>query len=233
MNTYNIAGLTVNMEPSCETTLTQSEKYRCSDSASPDIIIDLNRNYIENLNRDNAHLSYNECEYMSAGAQFYTQLIRYNGFLIHSSALAYENKAYLFSAPSGTGKSTHALLWKKVFGEENVISINDDKPALRLIDGKYFVFGTPFSGKTDQNENMCVPIQGICILNRAEENSIQPITAREALVPLLNQTIRPTEKIGMEKLLTLLDLLIQTVPIYKMGCNISLEAPKIAYASMK
>ena len=72
--------------------------------------------------------------------------------LLHSSAVVVDGYAYLFSADSGTGKSTHTGLWKQHFGDRAYI-INDDKPAIRKVDGEWYVFGTPWSGKTDTSVN--------------------------------------------------------------------------------
>ena len=71
--------------------------------------------------------------------------------LLHSSCVVYEDKAYLFSAPCGTGKSTHTQIWLKRFPGAYIL--NDDKPAIRIMEDGVYAFGTPFSGKTDLNVN--------------------------------------------------------------------------------
>ena len=129
----------------------------------PDITLDGTKEDYEKLRKQYPHLSIEECEYSCAGAEFYMKLLKHQGFMIHASAVEKEGKAYLFSAPSGTGKSTHAQLWRQTFKGEPIRIINDDKPAVCLQNGVFYACGTPFSGKTDKNENRKAPIQGLCI----------------------------------------------------------------------
>ena len=79
-------------------------------------------------------------EYMETGKQFYCSLIFYEGSMLHASAVELDGKAYLFSGDSGAGKSTHTKLWQTVFGESAIV-FNDDKPALRCVDGKWYAYG--------------------------------------------------------------------------------------------
>jgi len=160
------------------------------------------------------------------------KLILHDIFVFHSSAVMYENMAYIFTAPSGTGKSTHASLWKEYFGDKAII-INDDKPLIKKADDGFWVYGTPWSGKTNTNVNTKVKIQSICLLQQAKENIIFPLTYEKALIPLLNQTLHFEDEKKENRILDLLDLLLTTVPIYKLGCNISKEAVELAYNTMK
>ena len=151
--------------------------------------------------------------------------------MLHSSAVEIDGKAYLFSAPSGTGKSTHTSQWLKLFGDKACI-INDDKPAIRFVDGVPYAYGTPWSGKSDLNVNKGVPVQGICVLERSANNFIEPLDEGTAVYSILNQTIRPRKREYMDNLLALLDRVIAAVPVWRMGCNISVEAAKMAYDAM-
>ncbi|OPZ86250.1 MAG: hypothetical protein BWY74_03696 [Firmicutes bacterium ADurb.Bin419] len=149
--------------------------------------------------------------------------------MLHASAVAYENKAYLFSARSGTGKSTHAELWIKHFGADKAAIINDDKPAIRLLDNSFFVYGTPWSGKSDKNLNIKVPLRSIVFIERSETNRIDRIDSKQAIALIINQTLRPKQLEKMDKLLDLLEKILVTVPIYKLCCNISEDAVELAY----
>lgn len=174
-----------------------------------------------------------ECEYSCAGAEFYMKLLKHQGFMIHASAVEKEGKAYLFSAPSGTGKSTHAQLWRQTFKGEPIRIINDDKPAVCLQNGVFYACGTPFSGKTDKNENRKAPIQGLCMLHRGKTNKIQKITSGEALPLILPQTLFYGDEEETNLLLSFLDRFLQSVPVYKMECTMEEEAAKTAYFCMK
>ena len=157
------------------------------------------------------------------------KLLKHQGFMIHASAVEKEGKAYLFSAPSGTGKSTHAQLWRQTFKGEPIRIINDDKPAVCLQNGVFYACGTPFSGKTDKNENRKAPIQGLCMLHRGKTNKIQKITSGEALPLILPQTLFYGDEEETNLLLSFLDRFLQSVPVYKMECTMEEEAAKTAY----
>ena len=230
---YIIAGLNIALKISGKTLQRQVNPYRMKGDAPADIIIDLPDSYILQKQKENPHLTLSDCAYIWTGLDFYRKLINFDGFILHSSAVALEGKAYLFSAPCGTGKSTHAALWQQFFGADKAVIINDDKPAIRLIDGIFNVFGTPWSGKTDLNQNIRVPLQGICFLEQATGNRIQRIDNKEAIKLLLNQTLRPKDRERMTMLLDILDRLLLQIPVYKMGCNISREAVELSCHTMR
>ena len=110
--------------------------------------------------------------------------------------------------------------------------INDDKPAIRCIDGVYYAYGTPWSGKTDESVNVGVPIAGIAFLSRGE-NSIKRIPGVKALKLFMDQTIRPRDKALMGNLLDVLNGVLTDVPIYEISCDMSEDAVKTAYNGMK
>ena len=170
-------------------------------------------------------------EYLCSGSNFYKHLLEYNGFMLHASAVVVDGYAYLFSADSGTGKSTHTAIWLKEFGERAYI-LNDDKPAVRLVNGVWYAYGTPWSGKHDISTNMAAPIAGVAMLYRGRTNEIH--RWKDAMcIALMKQVNRPKEKIYREKLLGLLDQFLQTIPVWKFACNMEKEAMKIAFDAMK
>ena len=227
---FSICGLAVQCDFRHRTMLSRSEKY-LSECGAPDIVIPYPEQRIQSLCRSQPHITPDSAENMLTAEMFYTALLEHGGFMLHSSAVAVDGKAYLFSAPSGTGKSTHTALWKEVFSERSFI-INDDKPALMLADSGITVYGTPWSGKSDLNVNTGVPLQGICVLERAAENYIHRLSDGDAAFGILNQTLRPKEEHGMSLLLDYIDRLITAVPVWRLGCNISHDAVMTAYRAM-
>lgn len=229
---YNICGLGVQCDFRYNTMRSRSEKYLCGEGGTVDIVIPYPEQQIKELCRRESHIDADGAENMLTAEFFYKELLKFDGFMLHSSAVVVDGRAYLFSAPSGTGKSTHTSLWLEVFGERAYI-LNDDKPALRFFEnGGVIAYGTPWSGKSDLNVNTGVPVQGICVLERAEENFILPMSDGDAAFSILNQTIRPTEESAMLSLLDYVDRLVRTVPVWRMGCNISPEAAHTAYNAM-
>ena len=152
-------------------------------------------------------------------------------FLFHCSAVAVDDKAYLFTAPSGTGKSTHTRLWQEVFGDRAVM-INDDKPLLRVTSDSVLVYGTPWDGKHRLSTNTVAPVAGICLLERGEENYVERIAKEEAFPRLLQQTYRPQSPVALMKTMELLDTVASNVPLFKLRCNMDPEAACVAYEGM-
>lgn len=226
---YKIAGLTVAMD-SFGRTVRQAQPYRHPDAAPPppDVIV---RSDWQALQRRQPHLSDEDCEYLSTGASFYRQLLQHDGLLLHASAVVVEGRAYLFSAPCGTGKSTHTGLWLQTFGGRAFL-LNDDKPALRREAGVWYAYGTPWSGKHDRSANCRVPVAGICFLHRAAQNQIAPYGGAAAVFALLEQTARPADAVLRTRLLALCDNLLTEVPVWQMGCNMDPQAAQVSYQAM-
>ena len=154
----------------------------------------------------------------------------YDTILFHGSVVAVDGSAYLFTAASGTGKSTHVALWRKYFGERAVM-VNDDKPLLHIGD-VVTAYGTPYDGKHKLSNRIAVPLKAICILTRASGNSIVPVTKNEAYTMLLQQAYRPNDVFALQKTLALIDKMAGKVELYRLGCNMELEAAKVAYEGM-
>ena len=150
-------------------------------------------------------------------------IINRGGFFLHCSCLSYKGDGIIFTAPSGTGKSTHSALWRAHFGDD-VQMINDDKPLVREKDGKFIIYGTPWRGKHSLGSNISAPIKAIVFIRQAPENIAERITPFEALSLIMQQTVLPTDKKDMTALLDILGRLLETVPMYKLGCTISDEA---------
>lgn len=161
------------------------------------------------------------------GEIFKFAILKHNGIVIHSSAIDFEGSGVLFSAPSGTGKSTHSGLWEKYYPNKTTI-LNDDTPAVRFINDVPHIFGTPWSGKGRINCNKSSPLKAIIFLQQAEENSIHKIEGNEAIWRLLNETRLPAIKELMNETLNMLELILKSVPTYLLSCNISSEAVELA-----
>lgn len=224
---YRIAGLNIAMEAHGRTQ-EQSKPYR-SEFVGPEVIHV--RSYVKEYKALYPMCSDDDCEYMSTCYSFYRELIMHEGFMFHSSAVVVDGKAYLFSANSGTGKSTHTGLWLKQFGDRAYI-LNDDKPALRRVDGIWYAFGTPWSGKNDISVNTGVPVAGIAMLERGERNEITPYSGKDAIFDIFVQTNRPKAAEYRIKLLELLDSLLQDIPVWKLKCNMDPEAAIVSYEAM-
>lgn len=234
MKTYKIAGCTVAYEPKYRLMQEKMEQYAypLKPGQEADIQITLPDPFLEEKAQNSA-LTLAECEYVWAGAIFYRKLLKFGGMLLHASAVEVENTAYLFSADSGVGKSTHVKFWQEWMGKDRAVILNDDKPAVRIEGGECVAWGTPFSGKSPEHLNRRARIGGICMLERGEENRIWRIDPREALPLLMRQTVWPKQKEEADRLLDLLEQLLDKVPVYRMACTCSMDAAKTAFADMR
>ena len=170
--------------------------------------------------------------YMESGVQFYRELLHHDGMMLHASAVALEGRAYLFSGPSGMGKSTHTRLWQSMYPDARVF--NDDKPALRRLDGRWFAYGTPWCGKDGININMKVPLAGICFLRRGEDNVIRRLNAQEAMANVISQTLRRFRDAAMlDLMLSHVEKLVQEIPIYELFNKPEPAAAQLSYETMR
>jgi len=151
--------------------------------------------------------------------------------LFHGSAIAVDGEGYLFTARSGTGKSTHTRLWREALGSRAVM-INDDKPFLEFSPWGIRVWGSPWSGKHGLDNNICVPLKGVCILERGPENRICPLAAENAMAMLLHQSWRSSDAQSNLRAAQLVYSLSQHVPLWHMTCTKEPQAAAVAFAAM-
>ena len=177
------------------------------------------------------HFTDSYLETLSVYRHLCERLIDKGILLFHGSVIAVDGVAYLFTAKSGTGKSTHTRLWREHFGERAVM-INDDKPLLKITDSGVTVYGTPYDGKHRISTNTSAPLKAICLLYRGEENQIRQVTRSEAYPMLLQQTHRPMNGAKMQAVFTLLDKMCEHLKIYHLDCNMNPDAAIIAYQGM-
>ncbi|MBQ7727891.1 MAG: hypothetical protein IJT60_04860 [Clostridia bacterium] len=211
-------------------------------SGKPDLVVQTGRADID-FERDRSIQSYkalgqtvpplsDDLLEMSAVCRQVAEQMPFQGtILVHGSCIAVDGAGYLFTADSGTGKSTHAALWRQVFGER-VVMVNDDKPLIRIQDGGAVAFGTPWDGKDRLSTNISVPLKAICILERGLRNEIRPLSVEEAYPVLVRQVYRPMDGAALEKTLELIDRLASLVKLWHLSCTMDPEAARVASQAM-
>ena len=147
-----------------------------------------------------------------------TKMLDFDTFLMHGAVVAVGEKAWLFTAPSGTGKTTHINLWLKNITGSYVV--NGDKPLIHIGD-ECTVYGTPWAGKEGMNRNIGIRLCGIVILNRGDENHIEKVPMTQILPVLIQQSYRPKTRLELEKTLSLLSRLGRKIPMYQLYCNMN------------
>lgn len=222
---YEIAGLKVEMEPRFDRLKRQSETYK----SSGEPILRLNPDFCAETAL--SCRTEEDREYIYSSAAFCREIIPHGRFFLHASAVVLDGEAYLFSAPSGMGKSTHTALWLKQF--EGSYILNDDKPVIFPENERVTVWGTPFSGKTNLQVNRGVRLRAICFLKQGDRNSITPITEDRAIALTLNNTYRPKNSGNMELLLDMVGRVVETADIFEMSCKNEPAAAEMSYNAMK
>ena len=230
-NTYKFADTAVRVSYETDFITRQCKDYLSSEEPEIEISITEDDIKYEKERADSDSYSYGYLESLAFYRQFCSYIVNKNILLFHSSAIAVDGRAYLFAAPSGTGKSTHTRLWREIFGSR-AVTVNDDKPLVKVENGTATVFGTPWDGKHRLSNNISMPVAGICFLTRGEKNSIRRMQPMEALPEFLSQTFRPLSEEGVAKMLELSLKATSSIPMYKLACNISDEAVVVAYEGM-
>ena len=230
-----IAGLKVRILNDNPLLNDKCEKYICDDRLSPpDITIKVDEFDIEkeksSESEDKLLLDEVQTEYLSIYRKLCEKILDFNGFLMHASVVEKDGEAFAFTAPSGTGKSTHARLWRENLS--NVHSVNDDKPIMRVINRTICACGTPWCGKHNLSENIIIPLRGICFLEQASVNTIVRSDPQKEIHNLLFQIYRPKNQELLIKTLDLVDNVIKNIPIYRMKCNMEPEAAYMSYDMM-
>lgn len=228
-DTYQFAGICVEINHIYPYFAEMAKDYLCDEK--PAFSISTTQADID-LERTDAQVQDGYLESLAIYRKLCDKLVEMGVVLFHSAAITAGGKAYLFTAPSGTGKSTHIKLWRKRYGKAVGI-INGDKPLISITEQEIRAWGTPWDGKEHWSANRSAPIAGICYLCRGVDNEITPMSSQEALSVLFSQSYRPSTEAGMRRLMQLLQELSQRVPFWKLKCNMSEEAAEVSYAAMR
>ena len=238
--TMEIAGLVVSVQPLfqsareyCKSYLTDRDPDFVICVSSDDLLFEQNMLNIEAVKEGLKIRNFTEpfLERSAIQRRLADFLLYRNTLMLHGSTVSVDGNAYLFTAPCGTGKSTHTRLWCELLGERAVM-VNDDKPFLQITPTGVIAYGSPWSGKHGIASNVCVPLKGICLLRRGTENLISRTEPTDLIDVLYQQVHIPADVSSMDTVYSLVEKLTQMVPLWDMQCNKSLDAAKVAYRAM-
>lgn len=228
MAKYKIADMVVDMKQEFAETAYWYEPYLYDGELEAEFSIEALSEEIDYYVTNGVDITPPVAENMILGSKFNRRLMKYFGSYIHSSALLFDGKVYLFSAYSGTGKSTHTKKWVKRFGDERAVVINDDKPSFRLIDDKCMIYGTPFAGGTDIQKNVSAELGALVFIERDEKNSLEKLPPAKSVSLLLSQSPgRANEAVG-ERQLEMFSEILTKYPAYLLKCNLDDDVVDVA-----
>lgn len=150
-------------------------------------------------------------------------LLRHEALVLHSSFIEYEGKAILFTAPSGTGKSTQANLWKKYEGTE---IINGDRSIVhRTAPGVFQMHGLPFCGSSQIHLNKEMPLGAIVFIEQHPTNIVEPMSPAHAFGKLYGEmSINSWNREAVEKGMQVIENLVASIPMVHLKCNMEQDA---------
>ena len=229
---YKIADLIVEMTPKYDESIHLAEPFIYNGDRETDIKLKISYDYVNGTAaKPNCLSTKPQLENFAFSNVFNRAAIKYGVMLVHSSALIYDGGAYLFSADSGVGKSTHTKLWLKAFGDK-VHIMNDDKPVVRLYDDHAQAYGTPFDGGSGIALNENYPLKAIIFVKRGEKNSVRIPDSKEIIQKLYFQTARMVDRKNAEKMLVNIENILHLTKFYVLTCNMDVSAANVAYDSI-
>ncbi len=149
-----------------------------------------------------------------------------NVLVMHGSSFKVGNNAFIVTARSGVGKSTHVNLLKQYL-KDRFTYINDDKPLLKIKGDKLTLYSSPWNGKERRGNNINAPLRSIIFLNRGITNTYKKLDNKEVYFRLLSQIYLPLDKAKREKALKLIDILLKSVSFYEINVNTDISSAEM------
>lgn len=197
-----------------------------------DFTVSVTQEEIEEQRASFENASDGYCESLYIYRHIAERLPEYDAFVFHGCVIVHGYSAYLFTAKSGVGKTTHAMNWLSEF-EGKVHILNGDKPIIRFIDGIPYACGTPWQGKENFGVNEIVPLGAIVFLERGEVNEIHEISPMDATLKFMNQVYLPTRSAEyLTKTMKNADRLLKSVPLYKLSCTKDRESARVSFDTL-
>lgn len=206
-----------------------SKSYIYDGDRSPDIFISISEEDIaeeREISENKINIGY--LEYICAYRKIATELLKFDAFVMHGTVIDVENKGIVFTALSGTGKTTHMLYWQEMLGDKLKI-INGDKPIIRFFDGVPYAYGTPWAGKEGFNTNARTKLEDICLIERADVNEVVPLTGFQVVSLFIKQIYHPEDPVARNKTYDLANKLLSCCNLRKIRCTKDISAAKTAY----
>ena len=198
-----------------------------------DFFVSVDQSQIE-AERKNSEVAFSDgyLESICLYREIAEKLPEYDAFVFHGCVMAYDGGAYLFTAKSGVGKTTHARNWLSLYGDR-VHVLNGDKPVIRIIDGTPYAAGTPWRGKENYGVNEMLPLRAIVFLDRGEENRVSEILSKDATVRFITQVYLPQKNAAsLMKTMRLSDKILSSVRLLRLECTKDEKSAEVSFNAL-
>ncbi len=227
-----IADFIIEIHPKYQMIERMCSDYRVSDNENSLFSIQAEDMEIMQEKQQGDFGDYEICEALVIYRKICYEILNSQAFLMHSAVIAKDGEAYVFSAPSGTGKTTHIRLWQELFGDD-VEVVNGDKPIFRFHDGVLYVYGTPWNGKEGMGRNMRCPVKAFAFIERNMTNQIRRLDDGEIITRIFHQVLMPNDEERLDSFMDTLERVMEKYPFYLLECNKDIEAAEVAYQKMR
>ena len=196
----------------------------------PDYVITISEQDLKNEVNETSTGKVYVNEEISALYRKIADLLVEDGIVVfHSSSFMVNNNAFLITARSGVGKSTHSRNLKALLGDK-FIYINDDKPLLKVNENSVTVYGTPWNGKERRSTDVSAPLKAVLFLARGETNTYRKIVNKEEIyIKMISQIYLPKEKAKRELALKTADTILKNINFYEINVTKDIESAKMTY----
>ncbi|MBQ9068653.1 MAG: hypothetical protein IJ131_06265 [Eggerthellaceae bacterium] len=229
-----LANLVVQVATLHAATYELCQSYLCDKDCPFDISVSVRQRDIDHERTQDVQGAFDDPYYetLAVYRAIAEELPRFGRMLVHGSAVAIGNRSWLFMAPSGTGKSTHARWWRTAFANENPYVINDDKPIVRVGEDGVFVYGTPWDGKERLSTNACARLAAIGLLKQGEQDFAQRADTHSATPELMRHAYRPVSANAARSTIELVLKIAEEVPLFHLRVTDSIQAAHAARAAL-
>lgn len=231
MQKFNVEFAKLNIEINCEY---DYSKLFCKDyltDGEPDFSVEVKS---EDIDKEIADSPFNPKRGYAESICVYREIAKklpfFDRMVFHGAVISYKGNGYIFTAPSGTGKTTHIMLWKKLV--DGVDIVNGDKPIINVREDGVTAYATPYAGKEGFQNHSSADIKAICLIRRGKENKITKVKPGDYLADIIKQMYLPEDAAAVMNSLGLLDLMLKHIDVYVLECDISENAVKCSFEAM-
>ncbi len=202
-----------------------------ADFESPDFFIDISPEYLNEKFSQSVNWASEGLFEATLAYQMLADRVATSGAMVlHSAVFDVDGVGVALTAHSGTGKTTHLRLLKRLLGDRLKV-INGDKPLVRFFENEKlpFAYGTPWNGKEHYGRNDKTVLRHICFIERSEDNFVRPVDKDEAISRIFTQIYMPSDPVQAAAVLGLVDRLVSSCRLWVIHCNMDISAAEVTY----